>query len=83
MIPTERAFLRQRLALVEHWLEKPGRESFSYAKGRIQQQNVPEPPRPPSARYVDREGAPWIVDDRFLALIDNLAERLQKWLDEA
>jgi hypothetical protein len=44
---------------------------------------VPQPPRPPSPRYIDQDGAPWIIDDRFLALLDDLSERLQKWLDEA
>jgi len=50
---------------------------------RYEREGVPQPPRPPSARYVDRDGAPWIIDDRFLALLDDLIERLQKWLDEA
>jgi hypothetical protein len=44
---------------------------------------VRRPPRPPSARYIDHDGAPWIIDDRFLALLDDLLERLQKWLDGA
>ena len=45
-----------------------------------QRESVPEPPRPPPPRYIDRDDAPWIVDDRFLALLDDLIERLQKWL---
>jgi hypothetical protein len=40
---------------------------------------VPRPPRPPSARYTDYDGADWIIDDRLLALLDDLIERLQKW----
>jgi hypothetical protein len=44
--------------------------------------DVPQPPKPPSARHVDKDGAPWIIDDRFLALLDDLVERLNKWLDE-
>lgn len=48
-----------------------------------QRERMRRPPRPPSARYIDQDGAPWIIDDRFLALLDDLAERLQKWLDEA
>ncbi len=35
---SEHAFLRQRLALIEQRLAKPGRESFSYYRGRIQRQ---------------------------------------------
>ena len=151
---SERAFLRQRLALVEQWLANPDREFIYAGKGRVRRrtqsssqrditherearllrkllvrtregqvlttlkawrrqlgefltehrqryremqeahdawwrlppyrrESVPRPPRPPSARYVDRDGAPWIIDDRFLALLDDLIERLQKWLDEA
>ena len=44
--------------------------------------SVRKPPKPPSARYLDYDGAPWIIDDRFLALLDDLIERLQKWLGE-
>jgi hypothetical protein len=50
---------------------------------RDERWNVPKPPRPPPARYIDYDGAPWIVDDRLLALLDDLADRLQKWLDGA
>jgi hypothetical protein len=46
-------------------------------------QTTPKPPRPPVARYVDVDGASWIINDRFLALLDDLIERLQKWLDES
>lgn len=49
---------------------------------RDKRAEIPQPPRPPSARYVDRDGAPWIIDDRVLALLDDLVERLNKWLDE-
>lgn len=49
---------------------------------RDERASVPKPPRPPWARYVDLDGAPWIIDDRFLALLDDLVERLQKWLGE-
>jgi hypothetical protein len=49
---------------------------------RDERGNVFKPPRPPSARYVDADGAPWIIDDLFLALLDDLVERLQKWLGE-
>ncbi|MFC2029386.1 hypothetical protein ACFLWA_01510 [Chloroflexota bacterium] len=45
-----------------------------------ERQSVPMPIEPPWARYIDYDGAPWIVDDRFLALLDDLAERFQKWL---
>jgi hypothetical protein len=43
---------------------------------------MPKPSRPTSARYIDHDGAPWIVDDRLLALLDDLIEQLQKWVAE-
>jgi hypothetical protein len=49
---------------------------------RDERGSVRKPPRPPSPRYVDMDGAPWIIDDRFLTLLDDLVERLQKWLGE-
>jgi len=149
-MPSEHAFLRQRLELVEHWLANPDREVIPAGRGRVrlrtrpadrqdltykrearllrklladtgeglvlqtllawrrqlgeflteyrrktktmqdasdawwelprdEREFIPRPPRPPSARYVDRDGAPWIIDDRFLALLDDLIERLEKW----
>lgn len=47
-----------------------------------QRDKTPQPPQPPPARFIDRSGAPWIVDDRFLAVLDDLVERLQKWMVE-
>jgi hypothetical protein len=145
---SEHAFLRERLAIVEHWLATAEREQFVYeGKGRVRQlasppirvdltrkrearllrkllsrtkegqvlrtleawkaqlsvflmnhrqrykemqdaydawwqlppyqrERVAQPPEPPPPRYVDSEGAPWIIDDRFLALLDDLAEIL-------
>jgi hypothetical protein len=152
-MPSDLAFLRQRLAFVERWLANPDQPSAPIRSGRLhppaetssrpdltykrearllrkllarsreghvlttlqawrrqlggflrehrnlykaeqdawdqwwelprdKRVDVPKPPRPPSARYVDRDGAPWIVDDRFLALLDDLVERLNKWLSE-
>jgi len=43
-------------------------------------ETIPQPPQPPPARFIDKNGAPWIIDDRFLALLDDLIERLQRWL---
>jgi hypothetical protein len=48
-----------------------------------QRENMPQPQKPPSPRYIDRDGAPWIIDDRFLNLLDDLIERLQKGLNES
>ena len=153
LMASERAFLRQRLALVERWLANPDREFIPAHKGPVRRRtrsasrqdlthkreahllrkllartregqvlttliawrsslgeflrehrqqykemqdaydawwrlprdergSVPKPSRPPLARYVDMDGAPWIIDDRFLTLLDELVERLQKWLGE-
>jgi hypothetical protein len=152
-VPSDHAFLCQRLALVEDWLTNPdhkfsparkgrvrrrtgsgGREDLAYQrearllrkllrrtkedqvlmtlaawrrqleaflreyrrqhKGRRdayrawrrlpweERQRVPKPPKPPPARYVDSDGASWIIDERFLTLIDDLIERLEKWVAE-
>jgi hypothetical protein len=153
-MPSEHAFLRQRLALVERWLADPDREFVPPGKRRVgrwmrpvsrqapaykqearllrkllartregrvlttlkawrsqlggflrehrqrykemrdacdawwrlpwdERGSVRRPPRPPSsARYVDDDGALWIIDDRLLRLMDDLIERLQKWLEE-
>ena len=43
-------------------------------------ETVPEPPQPPPPRFTDRSGYKWMIDDRFLALLDDLIDRLQKWL---
>jgi hypothetical protein len=153
-MPSEHAFLRQRLALVEHGLASPDKEFVYVGKGRAryrtspsskrditrerearllrkllartregqvlttlrawrrqlaeflaehrqryiemqevhdawwrlppyEREAVPQPPKPPPPRYIDQNGVPWIIDDRFLALLDDVSERLQKWVDEA
>ena len=41
---------------------------------------VPQPPRPPSLRITDHKGHVWIIDDRYLGMVDDLVERLNKWL---
>ena len=47
-----------------------------------QRQRVPQPEKPPPPRLIDQNGAPWIIDERLLALLDDLAGRLAKWLSE-
>ena len=49
---------------------------------RYRHAELPQPPEPPAARYVDKDGAIWIIDDRFLALLDSLAGRLWMWKQE-
>lgn len=47
-----------------------------------QRARIPQPPRPPLAYYHDQNGQKWILDDRFLPLLDDLHERLTKWMNE-
>jgi hypothetical protein len=48
----------------------------------LKRKAMPQPPKPPLARFKDKSGYSWIIDDRFLNLLDDLIERLQRWLDE-
>lgn len=47
-----------------------------------ERQRVPKPPRPPQAKYQDQSGKEWVITDAFLLTIDDLRERLTKWLSE-
>ena len=47
-----------------------------------ERKRIPSPPRPPQAVYRDRSGDDWIIDDKFLLMIDDLRVRLEKWLQE-
>lgn len=45
------------------------------------QEQVPEPPRPVvSTTVTDRNGYKWVIDDRFLLMMDDLIARLRRWL---
>lgn len=45
-----------------------------------ERQRMPKPPRPPQAIYTDQSGQEWVVTDAFLLLLDDLRERLARWL---
>lgn len=45
-----------------------------------ERQRVPKPPRPPQAIYTDQAGQEWVITDAFLLTIDDLRERLARWL---
>lgn len=47
-----------------------------------ERQRVPKPPRPPQALFTDQSGEEWVITDAFLLTLDDLRERLQKWLAE-
>jgi hypothetical protein len=93
----ERTREGQVLTTVKAWRRELGRYLFQHRRRysklqdaydawwelpREERAAVPRPPRPPSARFIDYDGAPWIIDDRFLRLLDDLIERLQKWVTE-
>jgi len=42
---------------------------------------VPEPPRPVvGTKVIDRNGYKWVIDDRFLLMLDGLIAQLKRWL---
>jgi hypothetical protein len=45
-----------------------------------ERQRVPKPPRPPQAIYTDQSGQEWVITDAFLLMLDDLRERLARWL---
>ncbi len=45
-------------------------------------QRFPQPKRPPLAHYTDQNGQDWILDDRFLLLLEDLHSRLSQWMSE-
>ena len=70
VLMTTRAW-RQQLGgfLVEHrqrYREMQDAYDAWWELPRDKRETAPKPPKPPSVRYIDHEGAPWIVDDRFL-----------------
>ncbi|MCP5096743.1 MAG: hypothetical protein GY943_14415 [Chloroflexi bacterium] len=49
---------------------------------RNQRENTPRPEPPPlGAKVPDHKGNMWIVDERFLAMMDDLLKRFKRWLD--
>ena len=49
---------------------------------RSQREVTPQPERPPiGTTSTDKNGDIWVIDDRFLAMMDDLIKRLQKWLE--
>jgi hypothetical protein len=43
---------------------------------------IPQPARPPQAIYTDQSGDTWVIDDKFLLMLDDLTSKLEKWLQE-
>ena len=49
-----------------------------------ERRRVPEPPRPSLGIFIeDKNGQKWVVDGRYLAMMDDLIGRLRKWLGSA
>jgi hypothetical protein len=42
---------------------------------------IPEPPPPPELNIVDSQGHEWIVDEQLLKVMDDVNERLKKWIE--
>ena len=82
-LPALRAWRRQLGAFLlkhrERYKEMQDAYDDWWDLAPYERERVPQPPRPPSARYIDAGGAPWIIDDRFLALLDDLTKRMQMW----
>jgi hypothetical protein len=51
---------------------------------RSQREVTPQPPQPSiGTTSTDANGDTWVIDDRFLAMMDDLIARLRKWLESA
>jgi len=46
-----------------------------------QRAKIPQPPKPPELRTTDRYGGRWLINDRFLRVLDEIIVNLQKWWD--
>lgn len=42
---------------------------------------TPEPPQLPDLEIEDQHGLIWVIDERFLQVMDDLIERLSKWMN--
>jgi hypothetical protein len=89
----------QVLSALESWRGRFGRELSKHKSATRPQQQVydawlrlprpereraPEPPRPSLGIVIeDKNGQKWVVDDRYLAMMDDLIGRLRKWLGSA
>ena len=46
-----------------------------------QRRTIPKPrPPAPGVEVTDKQGYVWVVDDRYLAMMDDLTARLHRWL---
>jgi hypothetical protein len=71
-------------ALADHKIRyRTQQEAFDrwlrLSKNRREQLPKPEPP-PLGIRVPDHKGNMWVIDDRFLAMMDDLNRRLRRWL---
>ena len=66
-----REYYRPMQEAYDHWLSLP-------FPTRIE---IPEPPPPPEFNIVDSQGYEWIVDEQLLKVIDDVNERLKKWIE--
>jgi hypothetical protein len=66
-----RVYYRPMQEVYDHWLSLP-------FPTRIE---IPEPPPPPELNIVDSQEHEWIVDEQLLKVIDDVNERLKKWIE--
>lgn len=48
-----------------------------------QRARIPQPPKPPELWIRDRYGERWLINDRFMLVLDNIIANLKKWRDTA
>ncbi|MBE7435759.1 MAG: hypothetical protein HS100_17720 [Anaerolineales bacterium] len=66
-----REYYRPMQEAYDHWLSLP-------FPTRIE---IPEPPAPPELNIIDSQGSEWIVDEHLLKVIDDVNDRLKKWIE--
>jgi hypothetical protein len=87
----------QIAAALQKWRANFGRALGDHKRQRREQQKAHEAwlrqpeqsrhrtPEPavsgPGAQITDRNGYVWVIDDRYLAMMDNLIERMGRWME--
>jgi hypothetical protein len=46
-----------------------------------QRAKIPQPPKPPEFWVTDRYGGRWLINNRFMGVLDEIIVNLQKWRD--
>ena len=86
----------QVLSALESWRSRFGRELSKHKSAtrpgqqaydtwlrlpHKERHRIPQPPRPSLGIVIeDKNGQKWVIDDRYLAMMDDLIGRLKMWL---